>query len=407
MRRGIVIATVLAALAIPAAANAAQRYVTTNGTGSACTQPTPCSIETGINNAGSYDEVIIAAGTYTTSTALSNGATGLYIHGANPFEPPLIKSSANNGVYFNGYSDDVADLRIDHTGIYVAAVLFASSATFTRIEVHSSSPAGACDSGPEVVLTDVLCVASGDTAFAIRDSFTGAAATSHFRNLTAIATGENSVGLDAGAGSGTTNGIDAKNVILQGGAADVRVSTSSPGATVGVSFANSNFRTLDASGNVIVSPPGSGTNQTKEPKFDSKKFYTEDPRSPTVDAGITDSYTGSLDFLGHPRPQGAAMDIGAAELVPDTTSPNTTITKGPKKKSKSPKATFKLKSNEPGSTFRCRLDGGQVRKCKAKLKLKRLKPGRHVLQVAAVDVSGNEDTSAAVYKWKVARTPNR
>ncbi len=396
----LLIATVLATLVVPASAAAAQRYASTSGTGSGCTQPAPCSIETAVNSATSNDEVIIAPGTYTTSTSLANGASGLSIHGADPFDPPVIKSSAGNAVYFNGFSVDVADLRIDHTGNLVGAVFFSSSATFTRIEVHSSSASGACDTGPQVILRDVLCASSEPGAFAIRDSFTGSPNTSRFRNVTAVATGESSIGLEAGAGSGTTNIIDAKNVILQGVPTDVSVETSSPGATVAVSFTNSNYKTVETSGNVIVTPAGSGTNQTAEPKFAERRHYTEDPRSPTVDAGTTDAYTDFLDPGGELRPLGAAMDIGVDELVPDGTAPATTIIKGPKKKTTTPKATFKFKSNEKGA-FLCALDAKAPKPCKSPKKLKRLKPGRHRFTVVAVDYSGNADPTPAAYKWKV------
>lgn len=393
----------LAILAVPATAGAAQRYVTTTGSGSACTQPSPCSIETGINSASSSDEVIIAPGTYTTSTTLANSNTDVTVRGADAADPPLIKSSAPTAVQFNGFSAAASDLRIDHTGNSIGAFLFSSSASFKRIVVHSSSPYGACDSGPAVVMSDVVCTIDTDSAFALRDSFTGPSDTSHFRNVTAVATGNGGIGFVSGAGSGTTNVVDAANVIFKGDTTDVSVATASPGATVAVTFANSNYSSVDTTGNVIVTPAGAGTNQTKAPKFASTKDFTEDPRSPTVDAGIADAYTGSSDFQGDPRPLGSAMDIGADELVPDTTAPETTIAKGPKKKTTSKKAKFKLESDEAGVKFACTLDKAKAKTCRSPLKLKRLKPGRHKLSVVAIDPSGNRDATPATYKWKVKR----
>jgi hypothetical protein len=67
--------------------------------------------------------------------------------------------------------------------------------------------------------------------------------------------------------------------------------------------------------------------------------------SPTINAGLTDSLTGTTDFEGTARPQGAAMDIGAYER-PEAAPPaggggGTTNPPGatPKKKCKKKKRT--------------------------------------------------------------------
>ena len=73
----------------------------------------------------------------------------------------------------------------------------------------------------------------------------------------------------------------------------------------------------------------------------------------------------------------------------DTTAPKATITKGPKAKSSSTTAKFKFKSNEGGSKFQCKLDKGKFKSCKSPKTYKKLKPGKHVFKVRAIDKAGN------------------
>ncbi|GAB3259965.1 hypothetical protein [Nocardioides dilutus] len=88
-------------------------------------------------------------------------------------------------------------------------------------------------------------------------------------------------------------------------------------------------------------------------------------------------------------------------LSADTTAPRTTITKHPKKKTRSHTAKFVFKSNEPGSTFKCKLDKKKWKKCKSPTKYQNLKVGKHKFQVRAIDAAGNLDPTPAVWKWKI------
>ena len=93
----------------------------------------------------------------------------------------------------------------------------------------------------------------------------------------------------------------------------------------------------------------------------------------------------------------------SAAFTVDTTRPRTTIDKGPKRKTRSRKARFAFSSDEPGSTFRCKLDKGSASPCTSALKVKRLKKGRHTFTVVATDLAGNVEASPATYKWKVKK----
>lgn len=80
---------------------------------------------------------------------------------------------------------------------------------------------------------------------------------------------------------------------------------------------------------------------------------------------------------------------GGGTTTTDKTAPTTTITKGPKSKSISTTAKFKFKSNEAGSSFECKLDKGKFKKCKSPKTYKKLKLGKHVFKVRAIDKAGN------------------
>ena len=86
----------------------------------------------------------------------------------------------------------------------------------------------------------------------------------------------------------------------------------------------------------------------------------------------------------------------------DTDPPETTITKAPKKKTKKRKAKFKFTSDEPGSTFQCKLDKKPFVPCSPPFKRK-VNRKKHKFQVAAVDPAGNVDPTPAQRKWRVRK----
>jgi hypothetical protein len=151
-------------------------------------------------------------------------------------------------------------------------------------------------------------------------------------------------------------------------------------------------------------------------------------------SGTVTGYTGAT-FSGDPQPgsavfadsagSGLQYEISAA-LEPDAdndgfgdetqdqcptdaskqnecVAPETTITKGPKDKTRKKTATFEFSSNEAGSSFQCALDGRQEFKpCASPLTIK-VKKGKHSFSVQAVDAAGNPDGSPATDDWKVKK----
>ena len=86
----------------------------------------------------------------------------------------------------------------------------------------------------------------------------------------------------------------------------------------------------------------------------------------------------------------------------DNDPPQTTLTKVPKRKSTKRKVKFKFRSDEPRPHFQCSLDKKTWGFCKSPLKLK-VKTGKHVFEVRAVDAGNLVDTSPAKVKFKVLR----
>ena len=80
--------------------------------------------------------------------------------------------------------------------------------------------------------------------------------------------------------------------------------------------------------------------------------------------------------------------------------PETTITREPKDKSSKPSAKYKFISDEPGSTFECKIDKKPFKPCASPKKFK-VKDGKHTFLVRAIDPAGNVDPTADKDKFKV------
>jgi ELWxxDGT repeat protein len=81
----------------------------------------------------------------------------------------------------------------------------------------------------------------------------------------------------------------------------------------------------------------------------------------------------------------------------DATPPETTITSGPTRSKTS--VYFQFTSSEPGSTFRCSLDGAANSACSSPARYDHLHKGTHTFGVYAIDPYGNVDPTPATRTW--------
>lgn len=91
---------------------------------------------------------------------------------------------------------------------------------------------------------------------------------------------------------------------------------------------------------------------------------------------------------------------------PDVKAPRTRITGHPPARVWAKRATrqvsFRFAADERGARFRCKLDRRPFRPCRSP-RVYRVKLGRHVLHVYAIDAAGNRDRTPASFRFRVKR----
>jgi len=113
----------------------------------------------------------------------------------------------------------------------------------------------------------------------------------------------------------------------------------------------------------------------------------------------------AIDQATNVDPTPAVAVFNVDTTLGDKSAPDTTIVSRPPNPSASAKASFSYRSNEPRSSFQCRLDEEQFAPCAAVgIAYPRLKNGSHTFRVRAVDRAGNLDSAPATYTW-VVRAP--
>ncbi len=393
----------------------ATRYAEVGGNGppsgpTPCPNEDPCALEPAVEDASvaNGDEVIVLPGTYDlgANNLLINDS--ITVRGQGAGQRPLITGAApglNALVEFAGGPDlptppsQLLDLDISSSST--------NSLLLARVEanrinvVHNGGLFSvACQLTFEAKMNDSVCAASNQGGIGLLFSLSGGTASNSVRNVTAYSAQDSAIAVSSDNGAHTLN---IKNTIATG-ATDVTAYASATGtATLNATDSNYSTTSEDGDGTTTITPPETAGNQMAEPALFSPAAgdFHQVLGSPTINGGDDDQGVAALDLDGMPRFQGPAPDIGAHEY--DLIPPETTITKKPKAKTESSKAKLKFSSSEPDSTFRCKVDNKPERDCSSSLRLKRLKPGRHKVSVAAVDAAGNEDPTPSTATWKVLK----
>jgi hypothetical protein len=312
----------LALLTVPAAAQAAQRYAAPSGAGTLCTQKEPCSLQEAVNAASENDEVIVTAGEYTISGAPLNVVyPGLQIHG-DPGGPMPRVTAALGGlpaIHMNAGGSSISYLEVVNKETEGEGIRCRSTSRVERVRATGiGEGAAGVVQEQSCLVRDSLLRGEGTNSLGM-DSRSDEP-TSTVRNVTAIATGVNSVGIQSRytGGAGGHHTLTVSNSIASGSTFDLRAESSAngPGA---IQVSNSNFDSTSATGAASISGPA---NQSAPPAFVDAAAgdFREAPGSPTIDAGSGEGI-GPLDLAGNPRLLGAAPDIGAFELVPPPPPP--------------------------------------------------------------------------------------
>lgn len=141
-------------------------------------------------------------------------------------------------------------------------------------------------------------------------------------------------------------------------------------------------------------------NDDSQPGF-MGSFDLDLPNSTQLDISALLEPDCDSDGLGDETQDGdTASCVPAADPDTDTDPPEATITKGAPNKTDKNKVKFKFVSDEPGSTFECKVDKKPFKPCTSPRTVKRLDVGKHKFKVFAIDAAGNAG-SAAKDKFKV------
>jgi Bacterial Ig-like domain (group 3) len=350
-RAAALTAAVLALTLLGAAsASAAIRYAAPGGNDeplSECLQTNPCSL---YNAASRFapgsglkagDEVLLEPGTYSAAAgelgpdAAIISEAGVSIHGVAGQPRPVIElQGGNGGVAF----------QLDEPGQTLSRleILASGGSGPWRTESSSSVVDGvvAISSGSVPCLAlgglvrNSVCLSTAPSAVALSAlPGSGTHVTVELHNVTAIATGANSIGLRVAAeAAGDELNVNGVGVLARGTEPDV-LGRATNSAKVTVTFSHSDFATRDeetdlggTSAVTITEPGGGEANITADPLL-AADGYHELAGSPTIDKGALDpsdpSLSGTTDVDGNARSIGAAPDIGADELqLTTTTSPS-------------------------------------------------------------------------------------
>jgi hypothetical protein len=314
------------------------RYAAPGGAGSdPCTdREQPCPLFVAVSVAQQDDEVVLAPGAYS-DTAGDLGSqnhistpVGVSVHGEPGRPRPLIEVNVENLLPALSVSgSDLAHVEIVTTGRRQAFSMVQGTAE----DVVARGPAREVVLCQEflAVIRDSACLTTGPKATAVGSTVSTRFTRNQINDVTAVSTGSESFGLRYSFAGDIAVDLEAEGsgVIARGTAADVsaqglsRAQTPGTGAHVRVELKHSDYATTETKtdaggGTAFVTPAGEGTNITAAPLL-AGDGYHQLPNSPTIDGGVTTSFSSQTDIDGQRR-QIRAPDIGADEIGLDETT---------------------------------------------------------------------------------------
>jgi hypothetical protein len=315
--RGGVVAVAVAAgtLAGATSAFATDFVASPTGSGTACTDPSPCSLSTAVadaNGGAVGDNAVLQPGTYTIASALGV-SDGLKAETRGTH--PIISNTAGVNVQTTSANAHIEDVVINTSGLTSGRALdLLAGALADRVEVIASSTVSATAvqvrGGSRILDSTVWIPSSGGTAIV------GGTGGGTLTNVTAIATGGGSAtGLRTFSGQPQT--LTVANSIFRGTSHDINaVGTAGDNTTIAVSYSDYVTSAQSGPGAAVISPgPG---NTMASPSFANASTgdFHELAGSPTIDTGFSVGGLGPFALDGQPRLIGAAPDIGADEFQP-------------------------------------------------------------------------------------------
>lgn len=311
---------------------ASVHYAAPGGSGSACTQASPCSLHMAVSVASDGDTIQLTADEYVLRSPLDIWRDNLTIAGPAGIAGPsdfkafiIFPAQADGGLPDNERKivlggNNIRFERVAVTGRADAGALIsrgagASGSSFDRVWLRNTGD-GDTVGGTNVTMTNSVVMHEGSSlSAAVTFNGTISGSTIYSRNGTALL---QSGGYLRSPGCNTT----IRNTIAWGGRSNLTVDNTGgdcPSLNVDVDY--SWIPSADAGGG-IVGPVTAGVHNlpdlpalfTPTDPADSYLSSLElPPGSPAVDAGCTGGPCGSHDYYGRPRPIGDRNDIGAME----------------------------------------------------------------------------------------------
>jgi glucose/arabinose dehydrogenase len=178
---------------------------------------------------------------------------------------------------------------------------------------------------------------------------------------------------------------------------DLTIASYPPGLEVSAGLQSKvapfDLRVIEGSNVVLSAPPTALVEGAELPWL---RWSNGSARVHTLVAERSRTYTA---FYREPPPEPRAPDDEEPEGKP--AAPRTILRKRPPARSASTTATFAFKADQPGASFRCKLDGKPTRPCRSPRTYRNLAPGRHVHRVQAVAGDGTAEPGPVAVRWRI------